>query len=172
MAAPLLALLAAAVGAGALLVIYLYAGFALPGDVDVMRHSSGLYDMDVPRVVADVTTRLRAYRTGVHPLQKLLLAPVGQWVNVHVFDGGGRLAAAKVLIALAMTLNALLVGVLAWQLARRSLPAGLLAGALCGVSFSSLKFETAKDRPWMWLLDAPGSTGPKVLLSSAQRSSW
>jgi hypothetical protein len=103
-----------------------------------MRHSSGLYDMDVPRVVADVTTRLRAYRTGVHPLQKLLLAPVGQWVNVRVFDGSGRLAAAKVLIAMAMTLNALLVGVLAWQLARRSIPAGLLAGALCGASFSSL----------------------------------
>jgi hypothetical protein len=135
----------AALGAGALLGIYLYAGFALPGDVGVMRHSSGLYDMDVPRVVADVTTSLRAYRTGVHPLQKLLLAPVGQWVNVHVFDGGNRLAAAKVLIAVAMTLNAFLVGVLAWQLARRSLPAGLLAGALCGVSFSSLLAATIPE---------------------------
>ena len=46
MTAPVLTRSAAAVGAGALLVIYLYAGFALPGGVDVMRQSSGLYDMD------------------------------------------------------------------------------------------------------------------------------
>ena len=131
-------LLAAALGACALLAIYGYAALALPGDADLMRHSSGIYDMDVPRVVANVTTRFRAFRTEVHPLQKLLIAPLGHFLNVHIFGGGDRLAAAKVMIATSVTLNALLVGVITWQLARRSLLAGILAGAIFGLSFSSL----------------------------------
>ena len=66
--------LAVVLGASLLLSVYGYASFVLPRGVDLMRHSSGIYDMDVARVVADVTTRLPAYRPAVHPLQKLLLA--------------------------------------------------------------------------------------------------
>ena len=92
--------LAVVLGASLLLSVYGAASFVLPRGVDLMRHSSGIYDMDVPRVVADVTTRLPAYRPAVHPLQKLLLAPLGQYVNTRFFSGTDRLAAAKVLIAL------------------------------------------------------------------------
>jgi hypothetical protein len=128
----------AVLGALLLLSLYGYASFVLPRGVDPMRHSSGIYDMDVPRVVADLTTRLPAYRPGVHPLQKLLVAPLGAFVNVRVFDGRDRLAAAKVVIALAVTVQALLVAALARRLARGSLAAGIVAGAVCGVSFASL----------------------------------
>jgi hypothetical protein len=129
---------AAVAGALVLLAVYGYASFVLPRGGDLMRQSSGIYDMDVPRVVADLTTRLPAYRPAVHPLQKLLVAPLGAFVNVHVFGGRRRLAAAKVVIALAVTLQALLVGCLARRLARGALAAGVVAGAVCGVSFASL----------------------------------
>ena len=49
-------------GVSLLLAVYLYASFGLSGGADVTRYSSGIYDMDVGRVVADFTTRLPAYR--------------------------------------------------------------------------------------------------------------
>jgi hypothetical protein len=153
--------LAVVLGASLLLSVYGYASFELPRGVNLMRHSSGVYDMDVPRVVADVTTRLPAYRPAVHPLQKLLLAPLGQYVNTRFFGGTDRLAAAKVLIALGVTLNALLVGVLAFRLARRSLAAGVVAGAVCGLSFSSL---LAASVPESAALSSLGAVVPLLFL--------
>ena len=153
--------LAVVLGASLLLSVYGTASFVLPRGVDLMRHSSGIYDMDVARVVADFTTRLPAYRPAVHPLQKLLLAPLGRYVNTRFFDGLDRLAAAKVLIAIGVTLEVLLVGVLAFRLARRSLAAGVVAGAVCGLSFSSL---LAASVPESAALSSLGAVVPLLFL--------
>lgn len=155
------ALAAVALGALLLLSVYAYASFVLPRGVDLMRHSSGIYDMDVPRVVADLTTRLPAYRPAVHPLQKLLVSPLGQFVNVRFFEGQNRLAAAKVVIALGVTVYVLLVGLLAHRLARRSLAAAVVAGAVCGLSFSSL---LAASVPESAALSSLGAVVPLLFL--------
>ena len=34
--------------------VYGYVSFVLPGDADVKKHGSGIYDMDILRVVADL----------------------------------------------------------------------------------------------------------------------
>jgi len=165
--ASLLALL----GVLALLALYGHASSVLPAPAKVMRHSSGIYDMDVGRVVADFTTRLPAYRPVVHPLQKLLVAPLGHFLNTRLFEGRDRLGAAKLLIAACMTLNALLVGLLAYQLARRSLIAGLIAGLVCGLSFSSL---LAASIPESAAVSCLGTVVPLVFLNArvGRRFSW
>jgi hypothetical protein len=155
--------LAASLGALALFALYGHASWVVPAGAKVMRHSSGIYDMDVGRVVADFTTGLPAYRPVVHPLQKLLVAPLGQFVNTRLFDGRDRLGAAKVLIAAFMTLDVLLVGLLAYQLARRSLIAGLVAGLVCGLSFSSL---LAASIPESAAVSCLGTVIPLVFLNA------
>ena len=131
------ALAAAVLGALGLLAVYGYASFALPGDADVLRFSSGIFDMDVSRVVADLATGRPAYRQSVHPLQKLLVAPFGRALNAGLFGGQNPLGAARLLIAVCMTLQTLAAGALAWQLAGRSLSAALAAACICAFSFST-----------------------------------
>jgi hypothetical protein len=132
------AVLAAAVLGGlGLLAVYGYASFALPGDADVLRFSSGIFDMDVSRVVVDLATGRPAYRQSVHPLQKLLVAPFGRALDAGLFGGQNPLGAARLLIAVCMTLQTLAVGALAWQLAGRSLSAALAAACICAFSFST-----------------------------------
>lgn len=129
----------AAVGlAATLLAVYLWASFSLSSGVDVRRYSSGIYDMDAARVVSDLTTPRPGLRTSVHPLQKLLVAPLGEAFDALLFDGRDRLAAARVLIALAAAAQALAAGALAWQLTAGARMAALAAVLLCGASFSSL----------------------------------
>jgi hypothetical protein len=156
-------LLLASLGAVLLLSLYGHASSLAPAGAKVMRYSSGIYDMDVGRVVADFTTRLAAYRPVVHPLQKLLVAPLGNLVNTRVFEGRDRLGAARVLIAACMTLNALLVGLLAYQLARRSPVAGVVAGLVCGLSFSSL---LAASIPESAAVSCLGTVVPLVFLNA------
>jgi hypothetical protein len=127
-----------ALGIGALLSFYLFTGFGLSGDTDLMRSSSGLYDMDVQRVVADLSSGKAGLRASVHPLQKLLLAPIGGALNRAFFAGRDGLAATRILIALAMTLLSLAAGCLAWQLSRRGVAAAASAATLAGVSFASV----------------------------------
>jgi hypothetical protein len=131
------ALATAVLGALGLLAVYGCASFALPGGADVQRFSSGIFDMDVSRVVADLATGQPAYRQSVHPLQKLLVAPFGRALNVGLFGGRNPLGAARLVIAVCMTLQTLAAGALAWQLARRSLSAALAAACLCAFSFST-----------------------------------
>jgi hypothetical protein len=118
--------------------VYGYLSFVLPGDVDVSERGSSIYDMDIQRVVVDLTSGLEGYRTSVHPLQKLLVAPIGIELNSIVFDGANRLGAAKMLVGAFMLLQALLVCALAYQLTGGALPAALAAGAISSFSFSSL----------------------------------
>jgi hypothetical protein len=131
------ALAAAGPGAVGLLAVYAVASFALPGDADILRFSSGIFDMDVSRVVADLATGQPAYRQSVHPLQKLLAAPFGQALNAGLFGGRDPLGAARLLIGICMTLQTLAAGALAWQLARRSLSAALAAACVCAFSYST-----------------------------------
>ena len=128
-----------------LLGMNLVASFSLGEIADATRYSSGIYDMDVSRVVADVTAPRRPYRPSVHPLQKLLVAPVGGLVNEYAFGGDDRLAAAKVLIAFAMMLNALATGWLAAQMTGGSWVPGACATLLCASSFSTLLAATIPE---------------------------
>jgi hypothetical protein len=118
--------------------LYTCAAFLLPGDANVMAFSSGLFDMDVSRVVSDLATDRPSYRASVHPLQKLLVSPLGRAIDVLAFDGRSPLGAARVLIGLCMTLQALAAGALAWQWTRGSRSAAFAAFVLCGFSFASL----------------------------------
>ena len=54
--------------------LYLYASFGMGAGVDVLRFSSGVFDMDSARVVADWTD-LKSRRISVHPLYKIMMAP-------------------------------------------------------------------------------------------------
>ncbi len=165
------AVLTAVLGALFLVCVYATSAFVLSRDANVMRYSSGIYDMDVPRVVSDLTTRLPAYRPAVHPMQKLLVAPLGGFVNTRFFGGEDRLSAARVVVALAVAANALLVGVLAWQLTRRSLLAATIAGGLCGVSFASI---LAASLPESAALACLASVAPLIFLNArvGRRFSW
>lgn len=166
------ALRAAILVVGALLLLSVYGrASSVPRVVDLMRHSSGIYDMDVARVVADLTTRLPAYRSSVHPLQKLFAAPLGQFINTRFFGGRDRLASAKILIAGLVTLNALGVGWLAFTLSRRSWIAGISAAAVCGVSFSSI---LAASIPESAAVSCLGSVAPLVFLEAriGRRLGW
>jgi hypothetical protein len=130
-------LAAAALGALGLLAVYVFASFALPAGANVLRFSSGIFDMDVSRVVADFATGRPAYRQSVHPLQKLLVAPLGQALDAWLFGGRNPLGAARLLIGLCMTFQSFAAGVLAWQLAGRSLSAAVAAACVCAFSFST-----------------------------------
>jgi hypothetical protein len=120
-----------------LFAFYLFGAFVLPSGANVMAFSSGFFDMDVSRVVSDLATDRPAYRSSVHPLQKLLVAPIGRAIDALVFGGRDPLGAARVLVALCMALQALAAGALAWQWTGGSRLAAAAAFALCGFSFSS-----------------------------------
>jgi hypothetical protein len=121
----------------ALVACYAFGAFVLPGDANVKAFSSGLFDMDVGRVVSDLATDRPAYRSSVHPLQKLLVSPMGRAIDALAFDGRNPLGASRVLVGLCMILQALAAGMLAWQWTRGSRSAALASGALCGFSFTS-----------------------------------
>jgi hypothetical protein len=127
--------LAFAALAAALLGLYVFVAFSLPGDADVLPHSSGIYDMDVKRVMVDLTTDKPGYRTSVHPLQKILLAPLGRGLTRLQ---GDPLTAAKTLALLATWLGALLAGALARALTGGDWTAACAATALAGTSFAFL----------------------------------
>jgi hypothetical protein len=119
----------------ALLALYGFVAFALPGDADVLPHSSGIYDMDVKRVMVDLTTRKPGYRTSAHPLQKLLLAPWGASLSRAL---GDPLAASRTLALLATWLGTLAAGALARALSGGDWRPALAATALTGGSFATL----------------------------------
>ncbi|MGE4606939.1 MAG: hypothetical protein AAEJ52_09380 [Myxococcota bacterium] len=143
--------------------VYGYVSFVLPGDVDVTDHGSSIYDMDIQRVVVDLTSELEGYRTSVHPLQKLFVAPLGIELNSIVFGGANRLWTAKLLVGAFMLLQALLVCVLAYQLTGGALPAGLAAGVISSFSFSSL---LAASLPESAALASVGATIPLIWLGA------
>ena len=123
------------------LALYLWASFVLSADADVLQFSSGIYDMDVDDVVMDWTTFKPGSRPSVHPLAKLLIASIGRpLANM----AGERLAAARIIIAVATTLNALLVASLAFQLSRRRGVAAV-AGGIYAVSFSAILLGTIPE---------------------------
>ncbi len=125
-------------GAVLLACVYGYASFGLSRGVDVTAYSSGIYDMDVRRVVLDLTTDQRGYRTSVHPLQKLMVAPFGIWLQSRSSAETRRLDAARILISAFMIVQALLVGWLTFQLTHRSPAPAVAAGLVTGLSFSSV----------------------------------
>lgn len=155
------AVAAVAVGLAA---VYAAISFGLPavaGGGDVTASSSGIFDMDVQRVVVDLTSAHPGYRTSVHPLQKLLVAPLGIGIERALFGGHGALSAAKLLIAGAIWLQTLLV---AWLAARwtGSRWAALATAALCAGSFSSV---LAVSLPESAALSSLGIALPLVVLA-------
>jgi hypothetical protein len=129
------AMLAFVALAPALLALYGWVAFGLPGDANVLPHSSGIYDMDVKRVMVDLTTSQPGHRASAHPLQKLLLAPWGQALTRLT---GDPLSAAKTLALLATWLGALAAGALARSLSDGAWPPALATTALTGCSFAYL----------------------------------
>jgi len=119
-----------------LLGLYAFSAFGLSGARGILRFSSGVFDMDVLRVVRDWTTAQPSGRTSVHPLAKLALAPLG--TGLRVGAGLAGLEAARGLAIAAVILHAVLVGLLASQLAGGARGPAVLAALLCGASFSSL----------------------------------
>jgi hypothetical protein len=144
-------------------VVYVYVSFVLPGDADVTDLGSSIYDMDIQRVVVDLTSELEGYRTSVHPLQKLFVAAVGIELNSFVFGGANRLGAAKLLVGAFTLLQALLVCALAFQLTGGALPAALAAAAITAFSFSSL---LAASLPESAALASIASTIPLLWLAA------
>lgn len=131
--------------AAVLAAFYLFGSFSLSGDANILKYSSGIYDMDVGRVVDDWTTQYGSRRLRVHPLYKLVVAPLGGVLRDS--RGGGQPAGLEVvrcLIALGMALHALLAGWLAAQLSR-SWAVAIAAALLCGVSFSSVLLGTIPE---------------------------
>lgn len=120
--------------AAALLAVLAFVAFALPGDANVLPHSSGIYDMDVKRVMVDLTTGQPGHRASAHPLQKLLLAP---WGAALARGLGDPLGAAKALTLVASWLGALAAGLLTRALTGDWRPAGA-ATAVAGASFAFL----------------------------------
>ena len=151
----------------ALLGFYHLTGVVLAGDADVLQHSSGIYDMDVKRVVVDFTSSHPGLRTSVHPLQKLLVAPVG--ARLGALLGGDALAAARTIVAFAVSLNAALVGWLAWLLTGGACGAALLACLIAGASFSSV---LAASVPESAALASLGAVAPLLLLSGRRHKTF
>jgi hypothetical protein len=143
--------------------VYALTASAMSRGIDLLAWSSGIFDMDVARVVADLATGQSAYRQSVHPLQKILVAPIGTAVNARFFGGDDPLAAARVLIAVAMALQTLAAAVLAWQLARRSLAAGVAAACIFGFSFSTW---LAASIPESAAIASATTTLPLILLNA------
>jgi len=139
--------------------VYGTASFVMDGDANVTDFSSGIYDMDIQRVVTDLTSRLEGYRTSVHPLQKILIAPIGIELNSLLFGGGDRLATAKLLVGAFVLIQGLLVCVLAYQLSEGAWPAALAAGAIHAFSFASL---LAASLPESAALASVASTIPLI----------
>ncbi|MFQ5418345.1 MAG: hypothetical protein ACE5FL_15070 [Myxococcota bacterium] len=161
---PGIALLAAALAAVVVLVaVYAGSSFGLADGADVLAFSSGIFDMDVRRVVTDLATGDPALRQSVHPLQKLLIAPFGSALDAVLFGGRDPHAAARIVIALCMAIQSLVVAVLAWQLTRRSQSAALAAGVLCAFSFSTF---LAASIPESAAVAALASTLPLLLLNA------
>jgi hypothetical protein len=136
-------------------------GFGLAAAAPVTEFSSGIFDMDVQRVVVDLTSANPGYRTSVHPLQKLLVAPFGIALNRSLFEGANPLAAAKWLCAVVVWVQSLLVGWLAWRWTDRSLAPALAASALTAASFSSV---LAASLPESAAFASLGASLPLVLL--------
>ena len=125
-----------------LVTLYAASAFWLSGDSDVQRVFDELFDLDVRRVVIEWTSNQGGARSTVHPLQKLVVAPIGESL---VSLGLTRLDAARWIAIVAMALNALLVGRLASQLAGGAGLAAAVATLLCGVSFSSVLLASVPD---------------------------
>ena len=172
---PIAGPVAAGVGAALLFGIYVLAAGSLQGDAELIAFSSGIFDMDVARVVVDLTSAEPPLRASVHPLQKLLLAPLGRALRATVMAGRPPVDAARVLIAAFAALQALAVGVLTFQLSGssrepgssresgRSRTAGWLGGLVCGVSFSSV---LAASVPESAVFAGFAGTLPLLLLGS------
>lgn len=121
-----------------LLGVYLFASFGLAPNVDLLRFSSGILDMDTSRLVRDWATTGSAVRASLHPLSKLLLAPIGIALHASPPSAQHALDATRLMVAFSMALDAILVGWLAARLSGGRLWAGVAAAVISGVSFCSI----------------------------------
>ncbi|MCP4641090.1 MAG: hypothetical protein GY851_11680 [bacterium] len=121
-----------------LLLLYQYLGTTLASGADPTRYPSGVFDMDVGRVVADMTSFRIPARAMVHPLQPLLLVPVGRTLNAMFYGNDDAYHAVRLLCSIAVAIQAVLAGAITYLLTKGSVKAALAATALCAASFSSL----------------------------------
>ncbi len=121
-----------------LLGLYLFASFGLAPNVDLLRFSSGILDMDTSRMVRDWATSGSAVRASLHPLSKLLLAPIGIALRENPPSAQHALDATRLMVACSMALDAVLVGWLAVRLSGGVRWAGVAAAVISGVSFCSI----------------------------------
>ncbi|MEE8476043.1 MAG: hypothetical protein V3T01_11855 [Myxococcota bacterium] len=135
----------AAVGglAAVFLGLYLFSAFGLSANANILRLNSSIFDMDVGRIVNDWTTNAGGRRTHVHPLSKLVVAPIG--TSLRFFAGVSAVDATRWISVVVMTLYALLAGRLASQLAGNAFAPGVLATLICGASFSCLLLASIPD---------------------------
>lgn len=134
--------------------LYLFCSLCLPGDADILKYDSSIYDADVARVVRDWTGLRSSVRTVVHPLYRLAIAPFGTALK-RVLPAGAApeqgsapprlrrmpaeaLLSARILAALFMTATVLLAGRLAQQLAGGDRVPALITACVCALSFSAI----------------------------------
>ena len=126
------------------LVIFLLTCHRFPGEVDVKKFSSGIFDADVKRVVENITSwQSSTDRLRVHPLFFALITPVslalGKLINVDAF------ANAQITCCLGILAQLFLVMVLAKKLASGSPLAAPIAGTLFITSFSAGLFSVIPE---------------------------
>ena len=131
------------------------------------RETEGL--PNVLRVVVDLTSEHAGYRTSVHPLQKLLVAPLGAAIDATAFGGDDPLSAARLLILLALTAQGIGVGWLVYQWTDGSLLASLGAAAVWGTSFSTV---LAASLPESAAVSGLAALLPLVYLGTRAGRAW
>lgn len=131
-------LLLVLLGGCAFVALYLYGSFGLVGNARVTAYSSGIFDMDVGRIVYNLSSDAKGIRTPVHPLIKIFMLPVVGLVRAIGGTLENPLNAMRLIIALSMAANSLLCGWLASQLCHGRLLPGIAAALISACSFSAL----------------------------------
>ncbi len=125
--------------------VYWLSAFQFSKGVDLLATpGNALFDMDTGRVIIDWTGWEESDRARTHPLYKYL-ALVGIPVHEVIFGGESPQDAARILCILGIFLQAILAGLLAFQLTRGSVTAAACVSAVCLISFPSLLLASIPD---------------------------
>ncbi len=122
----------------AFLGMHFYGSFGLPAKGDVSWYFSAIFEMDIGLVAENWTSDAPAFRQSVHPLQKLMIAPLVSNLFERVEFVSRRLQAAQIFVGFTLAVYAMLSGWLAMQLCQKRRLPGVLAAVACSCSAASI----------------------------------